>query len=128
MSKPIQPTTQQETQTQQGGEAMNKTRQETQIYFVTFPYKLPKEKAQEILIELRRRFQVKTIVFSPRPPSGRKLLLNINETLVIVTIPHTPKNPNKQAPKQEQENLTQSLEEGFTLAELAKVNKVKNKK
>jgi len=103
---------------------MRQELQAQQICFVTFANKLSKEKAREILIELRRRFQVKTIVFSPRPPSGRKKILEINGILVIITFPYT-KNP-----EQEQENPTQvpqSFEGGFTLAELAKVNKIKTK-
>jgi len=98
-------------QNQQGGAAMN----ESQLYFVTFPTKVNKEKAKEVITELRRRFPSKTAIFTPKPPAGRRILMTINGILVIITFPY----PNKQATKQE-EAFNQ---EGFTLGELIKSKK-----
>ena len=120
----------QQTTSQAGGEVMSKLQQnEVMIYFVTFPTKLPAQKAKEIVNELRKRFPGRVMIFTPRPPRGKKFFLDIGGTLVIVTIPYekeAPQSPNKQ----EQETPTQvpqSFEGGFTLAELAKVNKIKTK-
>jgi hypothetical protein len=111
MNKLIQ--TQQETQqeTQKGGEAMNKTQtqQETQIYFITFPSKLPTQKAKEIVTELRKRFPSQIGMFTPKPPRGRRTLIDIGGVLVIITFPYTPKKEAPQSPK-----------EGFSLKELIK--------
>ena len=107
--------TQQETQqeTQKGGEDM--------IYFITFPSKVSAEKAKEVLVELRRRFPSQTAVFMPKPPPGKKMVLNISGVLVIITFPYDlKKNPNRQeqAPKQEQAPRQSPMQEGFTLGEL----------
>ncbi len=118
-------------QTQEGGAAMkelqtqaqpNQTQQEAQggeamIYFVTFPCKVDKEKAKEIIMELRKRFPLKTPIFAPKPPSGKRMIIEIAGLQVIITFPYLKKNPNHN--KQEQESPTQ----GFTLGEL-----IKNKK
>ncbi len=109
----------------QGGDAMKKeqlqqaqqNQQETQIYFVTFPYKVDSQIAKEIIMELRKRFPLKTPIFAPRPPyNGKRMVLNINEIPVIVTFPYLKKNPN---PNTQQASQNQ----GFTLGEL-----IKNKK
>ncbi len=111
--KELQTQTQQETQpnqTQKGGEAM--------IYFVTFTSKVSAEKAKEVLVELRRRFPTQTAIFTPKPPNGRRLILNIAGVTVIITFP---KNPNKQ--EQAKEQASQSPTQGFTLGELIKSKK-----
>ncbi len=100
-----QQTTQQETQ--KGGEAM--------IYFVTFPYKVDKEKAKEIIVELRKRFPSKTPIFAPRPPSGKRMIIEIAGSLVIITFPYLKKNPNPNT-QQASQNTTQ----GFSLKDLIK--------
>ncbi len=107
-----QQTTQQETQ--KGGEAM--------IYFITFPSKVSPEIAKQVFVELRKRFPSQTAIFTPKPPSGRKVVLDIEGILVIVTFPYLKKNPNKQ--EQAKEQAPQSpMQGGFTLGEL-----IKNKK
>jgi hypothetical protein len=114
-------------QTQQGGEAMKKptqqeTQQQTQVYFVTFPTKLNNEKAKEVLAELRKRFPSGTALFTPKPPPGKKMVLDIGGVLVIITFPYAlKKNTNKQeqAPKKEQAPRQSPMQgEGFTLGEL----------
>ncbi len=112
--------TQQETQqaNQQGGEAM--------IYFITFPSKISAEKAKEVLVELRRRFPSQTALFMPKPPPGKKMVLDIGGVTVIITFPYAlKKNPNKQeqAPKKEQAPQSPMQGEGFTLGELIKSKK-----
>jgi hypothetical protein len=98
-------------QAQQGGEAM--------VYFITFPNKVSAEISKEVLAELRKRFPSQTALFTPKPPPGKKIIITINQVLVIVTFPYAPKQEHtpKQTPKQEQPK------EGFTLGEL-----IKNKK
>ncbi len=90
---------------QQGGSAM---------YFVTFPNRVSPEIAKEVVRELRRRFPSQMPIFIPKPPSGRKMVVDIAGITVIITIPYK-KNPNS---KKEQDN--QSQEQGFTLKELIK--------
>jgi hypothetical protein len=99
---------------QKGGEAMERQDQQNQaFYFVTFPSKVSSSQAKEIIKELRKRYPGQAI-FTPKPQRGKKVLIEIGGTLVIVTFPYINKNPNKQgegeAPKQEQT--------GFTLKEL----------
>jgi hypothetical protein len=110
--------TQTQQETQQGGSA---------IYFVTFPSKVSAEKAKEVLAELRRRFPSQTAIFTPKPPSGKKVFLDIGGVLVIITFPYAlKKNPNKQeqAPKKEQAPRQSPMQgEGFTLGELIKSKK-----
>ncbi len=109
-----QQTTQQTTQqeTQKGGEAM--------IYFITFPSKVDKEKAKEIIVELRKRFPSKTPIFAPRPPSGKRMIIEIAGSLVIITFPYLKKNPNPNTQEQAKEQASQSPTQGFTLRELIK--------
>ncbi len=110
----------------QGGDAMKKeqlqqaqqtNQNQAQIYFVTFVNKVDSQIAREVIKSLRERFPMKTPIFIAKPPKGRRVVLNINETLVILTFPHTVKNPNTQ------EQNPQNTQEGFTLREL-----IKNKK
>ncbi len=108
-----QPNQAQPNQTQQeaqGGEAM--------IYFVTFPYKVDKEKAKEIIVELRKRFPLKTPIFAPRPPSGKRMIIEIAGSLVIITFPYK-KNPNLNT----QQASQSPMQGGFTLGELIKSKK-----
>ena len=126
---------QQATENQQQGDAiMSKLTQqqsEAMIYFVTFTQKLPSEKAREIIKELRSLYPGKILVFTRKPPSGRKMIVEIAGTLTIITFPYTSRQeaPMRETPRQETPTqVPQSSEGGFTLAELAKVNKVKNKK
>ncbi len=122
MKKPTQTQTQTQTQIQaqaqqqiqaQGGDAMKKT--QAQICFITLPYKVSQEKSKEILAELRKRFPQSIFIFTPKIQKGRRVILNINETTVILTFPHTLKNPDKQQTSQSPESPS-----GFTLAELIK--------
>jgi hypothetical protein len=112
MKKPIQ--NQQEThqETMQGGEAM--------VYFITFPSKVSAEKAKEVLAELRKRFPSQTAIFMPKPPPGKKMVLNIGGVLVIITFPYA----LKKNPKQEQAPKQSPTQEGFTLGELIKNKKI----
>ncbi len=114
MKKLTQTQTQQQAQqqAQKGGEAM--------IYFVTFPTKVDSETAKQVLAELRKRFPAPAI-FTPRPPKGKKLVMDIKGILVIVTFPYTLKNPNMQ--EQAKEQASQSPTQGFTLGELIKSKK-----
>jgi hypothetical protein len=102
----------QQTQLQQGGDAMSKPQQQKSIIFVTFPSRIDSQEARAIVNELRKRYDG-IFVFSPRPPRGRKQVITIGEQTVIVTFPYTPKN-EQEAPQSP---------EGFTLGEL-----IKNKK
>ncbi len=103
----------------QGGDAMKKeqlqqaqqNQQETQIYFVTFPYKVDSQTSKQVLAELQKRFPMKRPVFTPRVPRGRRMVLNIDGLQVIVTFPYLNKNPNPNLNKQE---------EGFSLKDLIK--------
>ncbi len=109
--------TQQQTQ---GGEAMKKTQaqqnqaqpNQTQIYFVTFPTKVDSETAKQVLTELRKRFP-QTPIFVPKPPPGKRVVLNIAGSLVIVTFPYK-KNPNPNTQQASQNT------QGFSLKELIK--------
>ena len=103
----------QQNQTQHQTQAQQQT-QQTQLYFVTFATKLDPETAKQILTELRKRFPSQKAVFTPVPPSGKKKFVTINEILVIITFPYTPKNQNRQ------EIHNQSSTQGFTVAELIK--------
>ena len=97
---------QQETQkTQKGGVAM--------VYFITFPSKVDASKAKEVLAELRKRFPSQVAVFMPKPPPGKKIVIEIAGTLTIITFPYTSRQeaPMRETPRQE---------EGFTLKELIK--------
>ncbi len=96
----------QQNQTQQNQAQPN----QAQIYFVTLPYKVSPEKAKQIIAELRKRFPQMPI-FTPKPPRGRKTVIEIAETQVIVTFPYLKKNPNPNLNKQEQ---------GFSLKDLIK--------
>ena len=113
-TKPTQQTQdKQEMQTtKQGGEAM----QETKIIFVTFTRKLSPEKTKQIINELRVRFPSQILVFSPKPQKGKKIILNVNEEVVIITIPY----PSKQEQSTKQVSMQS---QGFTLKELIR-NKI----
>ncbi len=102
-------TQQAQQQAQKGGEAM--------IYFVTFPSKVDSETAKQVLAELRKRFPAPAI-FTPRPPKGKKLVMDIKGIPVIVTFPYTLKNPNTQ-----EQNPQSPMQGGFTLGELIKSKK-----
>jgi hypothetical protein len=109
--KKLNQTQQTQTQAQQTQQAQ----QETQVYFVTFPSKVSREKAKEIITELRRRYPSQTAIFMPKPPPGKRILLNFDGLLVIVTFPYVKKNPEQeQSPKQA------PTQEGFSLRELIK--------
>ncbi len=148
MKKPTQTQTQTQTQIQaqaqqakplEGGAAMkelqtqqqtqpNQTQQETQggeamIYFVTFPCKVSSQIAREVIKELRTRFPSKTPLFIPKPPPGRKTVIEIAGLPVIITFPYLKKNPNPNTQEQAKEQASQSPTQGFTLREL-----IKNKK
>ncbi len=136
MKKPTQTQTQTQTQIQaqaqqakplEGGAAMKKeqlqqaqqtNQNQAQIYFVTFVNKVDSQTAKEIIKSLRERFpQIPIFIFTPKPPPrGRRVVLDIKGTLVIVTIPYTLKNPDKQ----EQPPQNPESPSGFTLAELIK--------
>ncbi len=126
------PTQTQPNQTQEGGAAMKelqtqaqqKTQQETQggeamIYFVTFPSKVSAQIAREVIKELRTRFPSKTAIFMPKPPPGRKTVIEIAGLPVIITFPYK-KNPNPNTQEQAKEQASQSPTQGFTLRELIK--------
>jgi hypothetical protein len=97
---------------QQGGQAM-----QTQVIFVTFTHKLSPEKAKQIIKELRVRFPSQILVFSPKPQKGKKIILNVNEEVVIITIPYSRKQEH--STEQTQMQTTQ----GFLLKDLIK-NKI----
>jgi len=91
--------------------------QQTTICFITFQCKVDRETARQIVAELRKRFPSQTLIFTARPPIGRKIITNINGILVVVTIPysnrqeaHSQSSMQEQAPSQE----------GFTLRDLIK--------
>jgi len=113
-TKPTQQTQdKQEMQTtKQGGQAM-----QTQVIFVTFTRKLSPEKAKQIINELRVRFPSQILVFSPKPQKGKKIILNVNEEVVIITIPY----PRKQEHSTEQTQMQTT--QGFLLKDLIK-NKI----
>ena len=106
----------QQTTSQVGGEAMNKLIQQggsAMVYFITFPSKVDASKAKEVLAELRKRFPSQVAVFMPKPPPGKKIVIEIAGTLTIITFPYTSRQeaPMRETPRQE---------EGFTLKELIK--------
>ncbi len=106
----IQQQIQQPTQQQQ-------TRKENEagLYFITFPTRVDNETARQVLAELRKRFPG-TAIFAPRPPRGRKKIMEIADVTVIITFPYTLKNSDKQ----EQSPQSPESPSGFTLAELIK--------
>jgi hypothetical protein len=110
----------QQTISQAGGEAM-KELQNKQIYFVTFTQKLPPDEARKIIAEIRRRFEGYPI-FTPKPIKGKRMILDINGVVVIITFTHPHAKLPKQEPFPKQEQSSQSPE-GFTLAELIKIKK-----
>jgi hypothetical protein len=89
---------------------------QNQIYFITFTAKLDPQKSKQILNELRKRYPNAMLIFSPRPVRGKRLILNISDEIVIVTIP---RQTQQQAsmPEQASQSSTQS---GFKLKELIK--------
>ena len=106
------------------------TQQETQqsqtqgMYFVTFTRKLSQEQTKLILAELRKRFTGQP-VFVPRPPGKTKrVILEINGELVIISFPAHKETETKENPKQQstetKENPKQQSTEGFKLSELIK--------
>jgi len=117
-------------------------KQETQqsqtqgMYFVTFTRKLSQEQTKLILAELRKRFTGQP-VFVPRPPGKTKrVILEINGELVIISFPAHKETETKENPKQQstegfkhkeseetKENPKQQSTEGFKLSELIK-NKI----
>jgi len=75
------------------------------IYIVTFSNKLEPEAAKTLLNEIRKKLPPGAcVVFSPRPPAGKKRIYTFNGVTVIVTTPHTPK-PSSQSDKQGQFTL-----------------------
>jgi hypothetical protein len=70
-------------------------------------------------VELRKRFPSQTALFTPKPPPGKKMVLDIGGVLVIITFPYTlKKNTNKQEQAPKKEQAPQSpMQEGFTLGE-----------
>ena len=93
--------------TQGGGNAMQQD-QQTTICFITFQCKVDRETARQIVAELRKRFPSRTLIFTARPPSGKKIITNINGILVVVTIPYS--------------NRQEDPKEGFKLSDLIKKN------
>jgi hypothetical protein len=117
----------QETQGQAQVQQSHQTQQQggkTMLYFVTFPYKLDKQKTQEMIRELRNRFPGMFPVFMPKPPSGRRFVTEINGITVILTFPQIRKDV-EEVPTQAH---TQTQEEGFTIRELLGSKKIGNKK
>ena len=109
----------QQSQTQEGGEDMRKETQSQQggMYFVTFTRKLSQEQTKLILAELRKQFPGQMSVFVPRPPGKTKrVILEINGELVIISFPAHRETETKENPKQQST-------EGFKLSELIK-NKI----
>jgi len=92
--------------TTRGGNAMQQDTQQTTICFITFQCKVDRETARQIVAELRKRFTFQTLIFTARPPSGRKIVTNINGVLVVVTIPYS--------------NRQEDPKEGFKLSDLIK--------
>ncbi len=88
------------------------------MYFVTFPNRVSPEEAKKVLTELRKRFPSQLPIFTPKPPKGKKMIIDVNGMTVIITFPYV--NKQEQAPKKEQ---APQSPEGFTLGEL-----IKNKK
>ncbi len=97
---------------QQGGEDMKKTNQQ-QTCFITFPTRLSPEKSREVIRELRKRFPQTAFIFIPKPVKGRKVVVEIAGTMVIMTFPYS--NPNKEQSTQE---APKQSPQGFTLREL----------
>ena len=100
-------------QAQEGGVVAMKEPQ-NRLYFITFVTKLDPQTSRQVLVELRRKFPTMKPVFTPVPPPGRRMILNING---IVTILSFPRNQNRQEETHNQ-NPT-----GFTLRELIKIKK-----
>lgn len=75
--------------------------------FVTFMQKLSPEQAKAVLAELRKRIPGSQIVFTPKPPAGRKVIWNINNETVIITYPS--------------KSSGQGQEQGFTLGDVLKI-------
>ena len=105
-----------QTQSQQAQDQQATQQAQTQVYFVTFSHKVSPERARQIVHELRRRFPAKTLVFSPKPQRGKKILVNFNELVAIITIPY----PSKQEQSTKQVSMQS---QGFTLKELIR-NKI----
>ena len=109
-----------QTQHQQGGEAMKQQQvqqnqqTQTQICFVTFTSKVDKEKAKAVITELRKHFPMKTLIFTPRPPAGRKKIMNVDGILTIITIPYV--TDTKQNPTETKSETSG----GFKLSDLIK--------
>jgi len=69
------------------------------LYFVTFANKLTHDQAKAVLSELRKQLPPhSSIVFSPRPPAGKKTTRYIQGVVVVIT---TPYKPSSQSDKQE---------------------------
>jgi hypothetical protein len=94
---------------------------QTQLYFVTFACKVDPAKAKEILAELRKIYPKQTPIFTPKPPRGRKTILQVAGTLVILTFPF-PYTPRQE--KQEQAQSSSDTQGTFTLKELIKNKKI----
>jgi len=105
-----------QTQSQQAQDQQATQQAQTQVYFVTFSHKVSPERARQIVNELRRRFPAKILVFSPKPQRGKKILVNFNELVAIITIPY----PSKQEQSTKQVSMQS---QGFTLKELIR-NKI----
>jgi len=130
MKQKLQNQTQQVQQNKvEGGVAMKQETQaqaqaqQSQIYFVTFPTRLSKEKARQILNELRNRYSG-IAVFTPKLVPGRRVLVNIEDVVVIVTFPYVKKD-SEEAPTQAhtQAHSQAHSQGGFTIRELLR-NKI----
>jgi len=92
------------------------------VYFITFANKVSKERAKQIIDELRRLYPGQTFVFSPRPPRGRKLILELVGEIIILTIPGQGSKQEGSKKEDSKEELKQAKQEptqhGFTLSEL----------
>ncbi|MFZ8785753.1 hypothetical protein [Thermocrinis sp.] len=98
------------TQQTQDKQEMQTTKQGG-VYFITFVNKVDPEKAREILTILRNKFTGMYPVFMPKPPRGRRTIIEINETIVILTFPYGSKRTNQSSTQ---------VQEGFKLKDLIK--------
>jgi hypothetical protein len=107
---------QQVQQQAQQNQAQQSQQTQAGLYFVTFPERLTPDRAKTIVAELRRRFQGFP-VFCPKPPRGRKIIVQLNEITVIVTFPHT-ESPKQEQDKGQEQEQDKGQAGGFTLREL----------
>lgn len=87
------------------------------VVFITFAQKLKPEEVKALLPQLRSELNKKIgncqIVFMRKPPSGKKFIFNINNQIVIATVPY-----------QEHKNI-KDAEDGFKLGDIIKMKSKK---